>query len=396
VVTIHVRSTVRTAIVVPSYTLPASTKTVTLDQAAAYYIRDVRGRENQESTYDVIEVRGARPWVGITLGFSLSDSSLALRKGWTAGLESGWNARPNFSIYQNVWRRFEVRPDWDGSQYNNPSTGLRNAFLRSHGSNDPAYGQAGLTGERVFGVTGAGYEVPTNLLTAEAELPCSVGFSTLRIGPRQRAVVVMGAGSGWYDFSTWSVSIQSSPLAVLIDDGQDGRLLQGFLEAGQTLLVTIGMREISDLAVSWQRPVTDWPGPVPRTKLIEDSGYDQWIALAGCVTGTSIDGTTLTTLASDVTVRDDVAQMRAHLALKRPWFAQPDWYYSWRFVGLADFTDDYRSGTLLTEVNRGDRTDQTNVIIAPRRWGTERIDDILIYTTYFATERILPSINMTL
>lgn len=391
--TINVRSTMATAITVPSYTLPASTQTTTLDQAEGPFISDVRLVENQESMYDIVEIRGARPWVAVTVLYDGTGTS-SLQKGWSSSLETGWGGNPNFSAYENVWRRFQILDTWNGQQYNNSIVGIRDTLTRA---TDATNGSDGYTGARTFAGAAAAAAIPPYCLQIEPDLPVSVGFSTLRVGPRQRTVIVVGSASAWWDMSTqWSVTVQQNPLSIVIDDRDNGRAIQAFLAAGQKLLVTIGVRETQPLRISWQRDPTLIPRSLPRIKVIEDPDLEQWIALKGCVTGTSVDGTTLTTLSDDVSARDDIVPLRARMALARAWLTVPDYHLSWRNQGTLDISATKRAGTLVTSVDRGDRTVSPNVVIAPRRWSLVRRDEALTYDTSYDTTRILPELNVTL
>ncbi len=391
--TINVRSTMATAIVVPGYTLPASSQTTTLDQADGPFIRDVELVENQESTYDVVEVRGARPWVAVTVLYDGLGTS-SLQKGWSTGLEAGWGANPNFSAYENVWRRFEILNTWDGQQYNDATVGIRATLTRATSAST---GTDGLTGARTYTAASSTAAIPPYCMQIEPDLPVSVGFSTLRVGPRQRPVIVLGAGTAWIDMSTqWSVTVQQNPLAIIIDDRENGRAIEEYLSAGQKMLITIGVRETQPLRISWKRDPTLIPRSVPRVKVIEDPDFEQWIALKGCVTGINVAGTALTTLSDDVSARDDITPLRARLALARAWLTVPDYRLSWRDQGTLDISNANRAGTLVTSANRGDRTVSPNVVITPRRWQLVNHGDALSYDTLYDTTRILPDLNVTL
>ncbi len=393
IATINVRSTVATAIAVTGYTLPASTQTTTLDQADGPFIADVNLVENQESTYDVVEVRGGRPWVAITLQYD-GTATGSLQKGWPSALETGWGGNSNFSAYENVWRRFEILNTWNGQQYNDATVGIRDTLTRATSA---AYGSDGYTGDRTFGAAAAAAIIPPYCLQLETDLPVSVGFSDLRVGPRQRPVIVLGAGSAWWDMSTqWSVTVQQNPLAIIIDDRENGRAIQAYLASGQTLLITVGLRETHPLKVSWQRAPNLIPRSVPRIKEIDDSDLEQWIALKGCVTGTNIAGTSLNVLSDNVSARDDLTPMRARLALARAWLTNPDYHLSWRNQGELDISDDTRPGTLVTSFDRGDRTVAPNTVITSRRWQLVRRDDAWTWDTLYDSSRILPGLDMTL
>jgi hypothetical protein len=387
--TINVRSGLAAPITLPGYTIPASSKTSTINQADGPWIRDLQIEEDVSSTYDVIEVVGARPWVAITVAYD-GTAGAALQKGWNPALEASWTGSQAVNTYRDVWRRFEVRQDWDGTQYGG-GTGLRYLLARA---SDVNFGAEGYNGVRFYN---AGIGLPSSMLIGEGALPCSPGFSTLRIGARQCPVVVVGSPSaGWIDMTgEWAVTVLNDPLAVFIDDKANGDILAGFIASGYQLLVTIGVREIQPLKASWQRDAATMPRAVPRTTADPDANFQEWVALQGCVTGVTAGGA-LTTLPSDVTARDDLPAALARLAMRRAWFGSPDIQVSWRNQATADLGDTYRAGTLLTTADRGDRSVAANAVIGPRRVQWVDRDGLWTYDTTYDCQRILPDTEMTL
>lgn len=378
-VTIHVRSTVSEDLVMTGYTLPASTQTTTLDQAAGPFQRHVSVRERNEEVADLIELRGKQPWVGITLAYGT-----AFGKGWDAGLESSWGGNPGSSVYAHVWRRFLITDTWNGAQYNNANIGLRDDLTVETSA---AYGADGFTGARAYDANTV--RPPATMLEFTADLPVSEGFSTLRLGPRQKAVVVVGSGSNWVDFSQrWSVTVQQSPAAIIIDDGANGAEIADLVGAGLTLLVTLGVREHQPLRVSWNRATGQRPRVQPRD-WSDDLDAEQWIALNGCVTGVALNGT-LSTLSSEVSARDDLTRLRAQLALERATREAADVEITWEREGI-DLEDARRPGTLLTSLDRGDRTTQPDTLIVGRQVSkVRRANGTASYVTRYRATHVLP------
>jgi len=395
-VTIHVRSGVRTPIVGTGYTLPASSKTVALNISSGPWWVEPAVGEDQASTYDVIELRGARPWVGITLAFD-GTANTALRAGWTSAAKTIYDGNERSSLARDVYRRFELGANWNGRQYGASfsTVGIRD---RLTAATSAAQGADGYTGARTFS-DGSGFTAtPAWLLSLESSLPCSSGFSTLRIGPRQRPVVMVGSGSAWEDRSSeWSVEVQQTPPAVIIDDGDFGRSIEAEILAGRTVLVSLGVREIQPLRVSWQREPAAIPRALPRVKVIEMPQVEQWTVLAGTVTGVNASGTTLTTQATDLTVRDDLTAMRQVLPLAVATLGRPASLVSFGQDATIDVSTAYRPGTLLTDVFRGDRTQAVDQVITRRRWSVTRTPDgVEQYRTTYECQSVFPDLESVL
>lgn len=383
--TIHVRSTVSQSINMGmgNYTLPASSKTTTIDQADGPFIRHLTYTEKHESVYDIIELIGARPWVAVTLSLGTS-----LRVGWNTELQPTWANNPAWSTVSLVYRRFEVVPDWDGSNYPDVA-GLR---TWSTVTDSDAHGYGGFNGQRQsFSLLS-----PAAMLELTAELPVSDGFSILRLGARQKAVIIVGNGTYWEDMSDrWKVSVERDPAAIRIDDGANGAEIADWLAIPEAkLLVTIGVRELLPLKVSWVRP-PPLTREAPRIRS-ETIAAEQWMALGGCVTGVSIAGTALTKIITPVTARDDVPQMLAQLGLERGNYEEPDVEISWEREGI-DLGDQWRPGTLITSADLGDRTVQPDAVIVSRAVDKiQRSNGTASYVTRYTAMHVLPGTELRL
>jgi len=389
VVTIHVRSTVPTAIATPGYTLPASTKTTTIDQADGPFLRSLVVEERHESVYDHIALIGSQPWVACTLWFQHNPipapppGAMSLAKGWDVSTESAWDANPAWSTTHNVWRRFIVHGEWNGLQPND-EPGLRNFAARSP-NGDPTYGFGGFTGAR----SATALLVPASSLELTADLPVSDGYSTLATGVRNKAVIIVSNGVFFEDMSDrWRVSTLRDPAAMLIDDGAHGTEIASWLSTDDVkLFVTIGLRELMPLRVSWVRP-QPLPRSTPRTLTIAVAA-EQWLALGSSWRGVEIDGSA-PLVASLTTVRDDTFVMQAQLALERARYQTPDIEISLSREGI-DIGDAWRPGTLITTVDRGDRLQIVNAVIVSRSvTKIPRDRDTASYQTTYRATRVLP------
>jgi hypothetical protein len=356
VASIQVWPTVGSAYTSGTYTLPASAHIWTPDLSAVQ-ADDLVITEDDSGTADVIEIIGARPWVALTAHYD-GTSTQALAKGWTSAEETSWNGATPNATSELVWRSWSLAPGWNCTQYNQ-TNGLRNVLPFSGAGTTPS--PFIRDGSRSHNSSIASAPPATYELTRE--LPASPGFSTLRDGPRQLPVVcVYNTAQGWRQVTEAATAPgdHHEPMALATDDRPptiimgtsraDGSRLKGLIEAdGGKLVATIGLRESAPLRVSWQRPLVSWTRDTPRILSVQRPEYEQWIALAGCVTSISPTGTP-NTLSSDVIVRDDLPAMLAELALLRARYGSPARTASWIFRGQIDAAATGRPATYLDQV----------------------------------------------
>ncbi len=394
--TINVRSISASAITVGATTLPAATDTAT-PTLTDRFIQDVELLEDQTGTYDHIRVVGCRPWVGITIGYDPAGPPAevgSLQKAWTTTQETAWNSAAGPTT-DSVWRSFRLGLKWAGDTFDNAgASGLRQALTLSSGD---------YTGARTFSSTAFG---PTSLLTLETKLPCSVGFGTDKAGPRQECMAFwMPSGqTTWYDLqaesaiTSRSISIEECPAVIHLghadrsankSDSQQQVNKYNISTAGK-LAITIGMREIDPLVVSWTRSSGSWPRTNPRTLTVQMPQAEQWYIVAGTVTGVSAGA--LTKQSSSQTIRDDTPLMNSWLAFLRAYFGEPARQIQWSNIGTIDHA--YGSGAtapaaLVTTATLGIGSRTVNAVVTRRLW---RLTDQGFGTTY-STERIVPDID---
>lgn len=402
-VTLTVTTGTSTGITIGSFTVPAASAVTVVD------LRDYAGmegflyEEDWSQVVDRIEVRGARPWIAMTLMFDGSGSAplFGANYGWTGAAQTVWTSNPDSSLTDHVWRRFEINAAWNGQQYNNSSMGLRNV-LTLNGS----YGPDGYDGLRTY--DGTQTFPPANLIKAERALPCSPGFSTLTVGPRQNPVVVVGSGSVWQDLTVggltaqWGIQIDDGPLSVIIDDGNKGQDIAALL-ATKTMLVTVGVREVDPLLVAWNTPPGTQANGQRRVKVINVPQCEQWGVLAGTVTGVSAAPTGTLVTSAGVTIRDDTPTMRQILALAVVRFGQPAFAARWTERGYFDISALTKPGRLLTQIIRGDKNLAVEGIITRRTIRRERTvsdlnPDVVVqyWSTSYEVEQLNPDLEAVL
>lgn len=377
-VTILIRSTSSEAITVGDFTMPASSVTCTFDLRGDVWYSEPSLSYDHASVYDLIQVEGSHPLVGLTV--------LAWEAGFSAPEVAAWDDNPKASGTENVHRLFRIAATWQGGNAEAPN-GLRDQLVAT---TSDAFGQTGLTGVRQWSESPE--FPPARALVIEPFIPWSESYGYELAGDRPAPVVVVETGSGKHldatQFLGWGVEVLARPAAIRLVDNFDGAEIKGYTNfAGdQVLRVTLGIREPYPLIVSWRRPESDWPRPAPRIKTVQVPGFEQWIVLAGTVTGVNDDGT-LRTLETQRTIRDDVPRMHALLALLRAQYTEPTVSMSLTDRGIVDTSATYRPGTLVTTVETGATTLRPNGIITRR--GVRRVarDGVPMFDTHYVTEQ---------
>jgi hypothetical protein len=413
--TVTIASGLASAITVGTTTIPANPNIWDQLDGSDPFLHPFTIRTVSDEVADQIVIQAAPRRIGISLAiFGSGDPYVAsadaqLDRGFSSAAETACNtyldssnAPARRTSYHQAWRRFQIRAGWNLKQYPVASNvGLSNAF---DVSSTPAYGYDGMTGDAGHEASPL-FQVAAYALEAHDELPCAVGFTALTIGPRQPIVIVAEdyETGTWIDHtSDWSVSVESSPPAVLVDDRADGFLVREILRAGRKIIVSIGMDDTMPVAVSWVRNPSEWKTTQPRTKLIRrpDMGLD--LLLAGMVTGVASDaGGALTTVSSQTTTRDNLPQLRALLAQARAYYEEPYDLVAFTDRGVWDTDPAYRPGTLLGNVMDGANTRVIEAMVTRRRWRREyaTADDgiqVPYWSTTWETDIVYPELEAVL
>lgn len=365
-VTIIVRTGTPTAIELGGFTLPANADTVSFT-AASLGALNISIEENRESVYGTLIARGDRPIVGLTGSYAGASTDL-FGKGWDAGNETAWQSAP--ADHPTVFRRFVVQSGWNGLQFDG-SEGLRGTLTRATSAD---HGTQGLTGDRTTGTAG----IPGTAIELVGRIP-----NAAKKGEWAKPVILVRKGSTYLNKTKdWSLDIEEYPPAIVIDDGAQGRLIRDFLAASWQILISLGVREVQPLTVSYA-------GSADRVKVIDVRDIELWRIAAGMRTSASAS-------ASASTPRDDTDRLRSTLPMLRARFGESDWTLQFTSPGQLDIDVTGQPAQLITEVDRGDSTLTVNVVTTRRAWSLHRTGDGEYWETSYIANRILPNAGAVL
>ena len=382
---ITVASTAASAITVGSYTLPAAPSPATPDLTGVAPA-DVTLAVDTSATYDVIELVGDRPWVGITVRFTTptsppASSALAARLWDLTSTVEG----------ERAYRAFTFNQAWTGTQDASTTAGLRQRLAVA--------GDGGMDGTRTYDTAQGSWQ--PEALTLVGELPILLGWSNASTDQRQPPVAVMvGSGlavdltlppAGDASQPQLALTIEDQPPGLLLGSGlDDAQQIKDWFDGGAYLLVSLGVREPAPLKVRWVRDQAQWPRDLPRVLSVRNPAYQQEVVLAGTVTGVASDGVTVQRLGTDQVLRDDVPAMRQALALLRACYAEPARTLSWTERGTIDRGTTLRPGRLVASATLGTGVTTIGAVITRRSWTFEPLGSV---GTTYQTERVQPDLE---
>ncbi|MEY2688928.1 MAG: hypothetical protein RL375_3126 [Pseudomonadota bacterium] len=287
--------------------------------------------QERRDGYDYVLVSGARPMVGITLWWKRGEAGGSIEPdGWDPDTA---DAALDAALLEDVagkpydrpeWRRFKLRSAWDGSQYDGTPGGSSTVGLRNILVDPNTY--APPDGDRYW----LAPIPPPAALTIERAGPAGQGFTTDAVGPRQSPIVIAGAADRWEDLSQdcrptpvggkllGERNDNGTSVLVLGESAADADRLRAAVSTDGSVLITIGVREWAPLQCAWAAPSDAWSVLSPRVYHLRRPNIEQWLCLAGCVTGITSGGG-LDTVASQLDIRDDVPtlqQIRDQLAVR--------------------------------------------------------------------------------
>lgn len=401
--TITVRSTVRTAVTVGGYTLPANGLAAALDLSTGVAYAGLALREDHSQVADVVRVEGGRPWYAVTVGYKEGGGSTRLLgQNWTGGtgatIGEGNDAEP-------VWRSFRINDNWEGAQYDPTGVGGDGiAFqLTLTSVLTAANGLGGYTGARTYAAGGSRDTPPARALSATRYLPWNQGVSGVPSSvdptkPFAAPLLFLGvgarAGGRWIDISaTRHLRIDEQPIALHIgSSAQDAEDLKYSVSGyGYELSATIGVRIDPPLTVSWQRDPTTWPADTPRVRHVQVPQAEYWAIAPNTILG--VDAATTNQITSGVTVvvlRNDTPVLEAVLAAARAWYGVSAWELSYRKRGDIDIAAASGPTALITDLTTVQSgTLAVDALICRRSWDFRELEQA---TTYLA-HRIAPEIG---
>lgn len=385
---LHVRSTSVSAVTVGTFTLPACSSVSDLTYDDQVWIGDLDVVTDHAGVADEIHVVGERPEVTLTLNITPSNNG-ALIKGWSSADETSWATGDQDGMdLGHVFRNFTIDPTWYGNTWGSSAAGLRNNRATATSA---SYGTLGYTGDRSY----SGIVLAPNARALEAEAKISAGVSMVATAGTAdaEAVVVLDWGSGAsprYENVSDEISLRvdKNPPGIWLGSGStDAEKIKGWLDAGATILVTIAMREVHPLRVSWRRDATRPTDLTRKVQLRTTCG--ERIVAAGAVLGASADGASLITQSALLDVSSDLSAMRALLALMRTHNQEP--HRTVRFTERCAISDDWEPAYMIGNVHTAGGNIAVNATITDVTY--RRHAETGTWDTIVSTERIPPSLE---
>ncbi len=413
VASVTVHSISASAISSPGYTLPASSKTTAINGNEANATATIR--RDSSAQYDVIQVTGARPWVGITLEYSATTGeNIGLAKGWTSEEETASGANDGAKSvdpkYDHVFRRFLLNNEWGGRQFKeegSASVGIRTRKSFSAGStimgeSDAADGWS--AGQPAFNSDIAQSDVPA-MLEITRDLPCSLYFNEFADGEHATPQVFFYDGETWESWNTtdkpgYQISVENNPASITLGTVDQWESIKAAINTEDArLLVTVGLREGQPQFYQWARPSEQWARSTPRILCVKLPDYEDWLMLPGTVIGAGEDsladppitteGLRTTDAAHPLIVRQDSYQLEQVLLLLRAYYAEPAISGTVTYRG-AIFTDTSTDpGSLVTTLQTGQGDITANAVLIRRAWDFSEEN----YSTTLTIDRLVPDVE---
>lgn len=277
-VTLSFYSPLQASITVDDYTIPASTRQITVDLTAADIPqRSVKYHEDHREVYDEIRARASAGYHCASFGIAL-DESEQFDRGYDASLEDSFDNAATDEEREDprlhlVYRRFVLKPSWEGETFTHLGNWLDTERVSSAAA-DPEHGDGGETGE----FTGNGVPNDGNFAWAsvklEKYLPINAGVDVADIGSSgsefdERAPLMEpklfrvtdphGPDESWTALDL-DIEVDSENNAIVLGRSHsDGETLRDLFAAGDKVVATLGWRFPKPWRMSWRRLAAEIP-----------------------------------------------------------------------------------------------------------------------------------------
>ncbi len=265
-------------------------------------------------------------------------------------LDTAGTLNTNWGIAR-VWRRFKLKPSWDGSFVNAAGVGAAGFQMPTNRSSttDGLHGASGMDGtSNALG----GALAPAQMLFMTSELPCLDGYDWSSVDPatvdktRKNASMLAfmenAPGGSWTTLgqqcepSMLTVGMEiDSDLAAITFDAAAMTALRSAFEEGLKVYVTVGVMGQFNDTVSWRRATAERARDQSRISSKSRPTLMRKIIPAGTVVGVTPAGV-LQYPAADVSIHDDIPLANNILAISRPWYENSDWTISYSKIGDID------------------------------------------------------------
>jgi len=357
------------ALAIGDFSLPANAAQRTLDLGALdpAVADSWRLYVDAAQVRDLIYVRGGEPWMVSTLGPD------QLEPGWDAAAAAAWEAAAEedrgAEALAQVYRRWVLRPDWQGGSYLAPTDAL--AATRETVTS-AAHGLLGETGDWQAGGAWSPRAVRfTKLLPLQAGVDYRDGPSSATRPDCEQELqrpMVFAVRDGSWELLDLPLTIADDQGALLLGEGvADQEDLRQRLADGWEIVVTVGWLFPLPWRVSWRSPAP----PAQAVRCIEYQAPEVRYEQMQPDTVLGVAGTAPVVVAGGGILGDQDPGLGERLALARAAHERPAVRASWEAPGLVLGTgaEDLYPGTLVTEWRTpgGQTIAQASMVVA-RGW----------------------------
>ncbi len=342
--------------------------------------------EDTSATYDWIAIEAQHERYSATLSYA-SSGTVDLEKGWDSSVEAAWESSSDddddTGVYAPVWKRFVLKPTWQGLSYQRA--------VGSSTSEDGTWDG----GAFVYGPDGNAYTLTPTLPMFEGTDYTVVPAGAFVIDtskPEVRPQVYLKTGSTYELLANAldeavSMSFGENAAAVTLGISRDAALtLKDLVTDGGTLYFTVGIQHPGRIRVAAQAasPVRT----MSRGIILAAPEVRRWKMLPSTIL--NLHESAAVYGYTGVPVIDETAELSYRLSAAYLHYGRVGGDLSWTKAGEIDFGATLAPGTLVTTaslpLDRAGAVTAKNVyaIITSRSWSF----DADSYSTSYSTQRL--------
>ncbi len=359
---LDVMSLSSTDVISDSFTLSANDRQKTLDLSPATGVADSWSvAENQESTYDSINVVIDHDWYAVT--FNLDDFEPDWDNADRTAYQLIADERPDDPALQQgrmayVGRRFRLKSDWLGTAWN----GFTFPTDRTRETSS-LFGEEGFNG--LLNSTGGGALASRHSFIFTKTLPMPDGYNWLTQDPATADLtrgcmppVFLALDADSTDYLTLAEACGLTDIGATIDEltatvnfrGKDDVVQEilALIDSGGDIFFTLGVKLQMNTIVGWRRNAGSEPRDKKRIQTKLRTNLQRKFITSGTLLG--LNDTVLQQMSAAKTVHDDLPLAKDVLASLIPWFSESEWTVSRSLTGTIS-DPDFEVGDMITETS---------------------------------------------